>query len=73
MEPHEHTYFEKYGWTDNHCRGIDHNALWCYTTDKDKRWEECDCTKKGKTTNKLNVMLQINLSEVKRILILKKV
>ena len=57
MEPHEHTYFEKYGWTDNHCRGIDHNALWCYTTDKDKRWEECDCTKKGKTPNKLNVML----------------
>ena len=57
MEPHEHTYFEKYGWTDNHCRGIDHNALWCYTTDKDKTWEECDCTKKGKTPNKLNVML----------------
>ena len=43
MEPHEHNYFDKYGWTDNLCRKVDHDAPWCYTTDPDKRWEECDC------------------------------
>ena len=43
MEPHEHGYFDKYGWTDNLCRKVDHDAPWCYTTDPDKRWEECDC------------------------------
>ena len=46
MEPHEHGYFDKYGWTDNLCRKVDHDAPWCYTTDPDKRWEECDCNKK---------------------------
>ena len=41
--PHEHDYFERYGWVDNFCRKVDHDAPWCYTTDPDKRWEECDC------------------------------
>ena len=43
MEPHEHNYFDKYGWTDNLCRQVDHDAPWCYTSDPDQRWEECDC------------------------------
>ena len=43
MEPHEHNYFDKYGWTDNLCRQVDHDAPWCYASDPDKRWEECDC------------------------------
>ena len=42
--PHEHKYFSKYGWTDNACRAYDHDVPWCYTTDPNKRWEECDCS-----------------------------
>ena len=44
--PHTHDFFDTYGWTDNQCRKVDHDAPWCYTTDPDKRWEECDCNKK---------------------------
>ena len=43
MEPHGHDYFDEYGWTDNLCRKVDYHAPWCYTTDPDIRYEECDC------------------------------
>ena len=47
MEPHKpNKHVDKYGWTDNLCRNVDHNALWCYTTDPHKRWEDCDCNQK---------------------------
>ena len=39
--PHTH----KWGNEGNHnfCRNIaDHTGVWCYTTDKNKRWEDCD-------------------------------
>ena len=39
--PHTH----KWGNEGNHnfCRNLDnHNGVWCYTTDKNKRWEDCD-------------------------------
>jgi hypothetical protein len=42
--PHKHDYFEKYGWIDNECRAFEHGTPWCYTTDSNTRWEECDCS-----------------------------
>ena len=39
--PHKHK-FEEVG-EHNFCRNPDnHTMVWCYTTDKKKRWEKCD-------------------------------
>ena len=46
-EPHKHVYhpgkYSHYGLQENYCRNPSGwGRLWCYTTDPDKRWEECD-------------------------------
>eukprot|EP00105_Crassostrea_gigas_P043077 XP_019927225.1 PREDICTED: plasminogen [Crassostrea gigas] len=39
--PHEHS-FDKLSDQENYCRNSDgDNAPWCYTTNKDNRWEYC--------------------------------
>ena len=44
QKPQKHK-FEKVG-EHNFCRNPDdHEAVWCYTTDKSKRWELCDVPK----------------------------
>ena len=43
QSPHKHKY-EEVG-EHNFCRNPDHDAVWCYTTDKKKRWEACDVPK----------------------------
>ena len=41
QSPHKHK-FEEVG-EHNFCRNPDnHTMVWCYTTDKKKRWEKCD-------------------------------
>ena len=40
QSPHKHKY--KDVGEHNFCRNPDHDAVWCYTTDKKKRWEKCD-------------------------------
>merc|ERR1712179_524345 len=44
QKPHKHK-FEDVG-EHSFCRNPDnHTAVWCYTTDKKKRWEACDVPK----------------------------
>ncbi|CAH1238878.1 FN1 [Branchiostoma lanceolatum] len=48
QEPHEHLSvtpgnYPSAGLQQNYCRNPDgHTNLWCYTTDPDSRWEECN-------------------------------
>lgn len=42
QSPHAHRFYNV-GDGHNYCRNPDREAKpWCYTTDKDKRWEYCD-------------------------------
>jgi len=44
QKPHKHKH--KDVGENNFCRNPDnHDAVWCYTTDKKKRWEECNVPK----------------------------
>ena len=44
QKPHKHK-FSDLG-EHNFCRNPDdHKGVWCYTTDKNKRWESCDVPK----------------------------
>ena len=48
QKPHKHR-FSDIG-DHNFCRNPDkHKGVWCYTTDKNKRWELCDVPKCDKT------------------------
>uniref|UniRef100_K1QHT7 Plasminogen n=1 Tax=Magallana gigas TaxID=29159 RepID=K1QHT7_MAGGI len=41
--PHSHSYQNN---PENYCRNpSNHNGTWCYTTDPDSRWEDCDVPK----------------------------
>ncbi|XP_052681758.1 plasminogen-like [Crassostrea angulata] len=41
--PHSHSYPNN---SENYCRNpSNHNGTWCYTTDPDSRWEDCDVPK----------------------------
>jgi len=47
QSPHKHSRTPqknpKAGLVQNYCRNPDgENTIWCYTTDKSKRWEYCD-------------------------------
>ena len=46
QKPHKHKLYKEVG-EHNFCRnpGADHHVVWCYTTDKKKRWEACDVPK----------------------------
>ena len=50
QNPHKHTYSaKKYpdgDMTENFCRNpSDHTGIWCYTTNPDKRWDNCEPVK----------------------------
>ncbi|KAI0230315.1 hypothetical protein LSAT2_019314 [Lamellibrachia satsuma] len=57
-EPHKHNNTDIHMFPDssfdaasNHCRSPDRrNGPWCYTTNKDKRWEHCDIPMCSSTT-----------------------
>jgi len=51
QHPHEHQFNQDHMFADgsakyarNYCRNPENGfvGIWCYTTDPDKRWEECD-------------------------------
>ena len=58
--PHKHTKipdnFPNKGLGDhNYCRNPDgEDTIWCYTTDSDKRWEECDIKDSPPSNNNIN-------------------
>lgn len=47
--PHSHSFTKSLGNQENYCRNPDGEPKpWCYTTEKDTRWETCDIPECGK-------------------------